>query len=522
MPNPVVIVFDCGSTNITVMAVDPDGRIVASASRENASTPQPDSPQGWVIWDLDAVWGRMCDACRQVVGKLDGAEVKAVTVDTWGADGAPLKKSALTPGPSPAGDLRFPSGGANDLITYPVICWQDNRTEPLAQGITLQMPALTIFTVTGYQIIPFNSLLRLIWLRKNAAYALDQAECYLMMPGLLSYLMCGETSIDPTAGGTMMAMDMARRDWSLQMLSMAGLDASFFPRWTEPGTVIGLMHASGAAATGLPVGTPVVAAGHDTQFAAVGCGARPGEAVLSSGTWEILMLRHNRFEPTAFGFEEGLLYECDAEPGLWNPQLLMMGSGVLEWLRDFFFADLAGRSDAYDVMIGEAQQVAPGADGVTVLPSFVASTGPTKKHATRGTILGLEITTSRGQVYRAALEGLCFQMRHALEILCQATGFEARGIRAVGGGSRNALWNQLRADVTGLPITITEQKEATALGAAMFAFVGAGVFASVSEAQDAMGVGESVIEPGPDAAVYQDLYARYRTAPAALEEFYRG
>lgn len=500
MSNQVAIVIDCGSTNITVLAVDPTGKIIAGASRPNEALPQPSSPQGWMIWDLEALFGRISACCQELMPKLTKAEVKAVTVDTWGADGAPVR--------------------ADGSLTYPVICWQDSRTEGLADSMGDRIPTWDLFQETGYQVIPFNSLLRLIWLRENAPQALEDADCFMMTPGLLSYLLCGERSMDPTAGGTMMAMDLGARDWSPRMLGLAGLDASFFPRWTEPGAVIGKVHAAGAAATGLPVGTPVIAAGHDTQFAAVGCGARPGEAVLSSGTWEILMLRHDRFSPTRFGFEEGLLYECDAEPGLWNPQLLMMGSGVLEWLRDGFFSDLKGRGDAYDVMIAEARKFAAGSDGVTLLPSFVASTGPTKKHGTKGSLLGLEITTERGQVYRAALEGLSFQLRHALEILCEATGFQAQGVRVVGGGSKNVLWNQIRADVTGLPITITEQKEATVLGAAMFALVGAGVFESVSQAQDAMSVGEVLVEPGADAAAYADLYAQYRTVPPALQGFY--
>ena len=500
MPTQVVIVLDCGSTNATVIAVDAEGKIVASASRENEPSPQPGSPDGWVIWDLAAVFGRLCEACQEVCGQLQDAEIKAVTTTTFGADGAPL--------------------GADGKITYPVICWQDERTEALATSITGTMPAWRIFAETGYQIIPFNTLLRLVWLLKNHPQALEDAECYLMMAGLLSHLLCGETSIDPTAAGTMMAMDLARRDWSDKMLALAGLDSSFFPRWTEPGEVIGQVHEPGSQVSGLPVGVPVVAAGHDTQFAAVGCGGRAGEAVLSSGTWEILMLRHDRFEPSQFGFEEGLLYECDAEPGLWNPQLLMMGSGVLEWMRDLLYADIADRSEAYGAMIAEAERLAPGADGVTILPSFVPSTGPTKKHKTRGTALGLEIATERGQLYRAALEGLSFQMRHALEILCEATGSAAGGIRVVGGGSKNQLWNQIRADVTGLPITITEQKEATVLGAAMFAFVGGGTFADVAEAQNAMTVGEMTVEPSANSEAYQGLYEKYRIAAPELEAFY--
>ena len=501
MDNDVAIVLDCGATNVTAAAVDTSGEIVKSASRANGPVAQPGGGEGWLIWDPDGLWDTICSACTEVCSDLAADRIRAVTITTWGADGAPVR--------------------SDGSLTYPPICWQDDRTDGLVRNIADHIQPWKAFAETGYQVIPFNTLLRLMWLREHEPAVLDEAECWLMMPGLLSHRLCGERSIEPTSAGTMMAMDMGRRDWSEKMLSLAQLDASFFPPWVEPGSVIGNVHDAASAQTGLPRGLPVVAAGHDTQFAGIGSGASTTEAILSSGTWEILMLRLDRFTPSRFAFDEGLIVECDPVPGFWNPQLLMMGSGVLEWLREHMYADVAERADAYARMIADAEAVVPGADGVTVLPSFVPETGPTKKYNTHGTILGLGITTDRAQVYRAALEGLCFQLRHALEVLAEATDFSAEGIRAVGGGSRNELWNRIRADVTGLPVSTISQKEATALGAAMFAFVGAGTFASIEEAQQQVVTPEAVIQPSSARQrVYDDLYAKYRQAPPALAGFY--
>jgi L-fuculokinase len=490
MPSDLAVVLDCGATNARAVAIDETGQVVAEASRPNAPRPQPGGEPGWLIWDLDEVWGKLADASREACAGLSAGRIRAVTVTTFGADGAPLTRDGT--------------------LTYPIISWQCNRTEPTMQRLAQEMDPWDIYAETGYLLIPFNTLLRLLWLRQHAPQALDGADVWLMTPGLLSHRLSGEFSIDPTIAGTMMCMDMGKRTWSAEMLSLADLDASFFPRWVEPGEVIGQLTTAAAEATGLPAGIPVVAAGHDTQFAAVG-----------SGTWEILMLRAGRYGPTRFAFEEGALIECDAEPGLWNPQLLMMASGVLEWIRDHFYRDIADRSNAYQQMIADARDLPPGATGVTVLPSFVAETGPTKKHNTHGTILGLTITTRREQVYRAALEGLACQLRHALGILREAFPFEPKGIRVVGGGARNDLWNQIRADVTGLPVTTISQLEATVLGAAMFALVGAGRFSSVHEAQAAMASGETTTEPSAARSAYDELYARYRLAPPALEGFYK-
>lgn len=497
MPN--VVVVDCGSTNIRAIAVNERGQIIASAGRPNEPVAQPDKPKGYIIWDLEQLWEKICQVCREVAGQA--GDIRAINLTTWGADGAPVR----------------PDGS----LAYPPICWQDNRTEEIISHLDDYLPEWDFYATTGYQVIPFNTLLKLIWLRKHEPQALEGTQ-WLMMPGLLSFLLCGERSIERTAAGTMMAMDMVRGDWSDELLKLAGLDRAFFPRWVLPGDVIGSLTASAAQATGLPEGIPVVAAGHDTQFAAIGSGARPGEAILSSGTWEILMLRQGEFQATREGFEDGVLIECDAVEGMYNPQLLMMGSGVLEWIRDYFYRDLGEGEEAYATLAAEACEAGPGAGGVSVLPSFVPATGPAKRYGTRGTVLGLTITSSPGQVYRAALEGLTYQFRHALEVLRNSVGAQPEVVRVVGGGSKNALWNQLRADVTGLPMITIEQKEATVVGAAMFAMLGAGVYSTLAEAQENMTGAQATVEPSEDRGFYDEQYGRYRKLLESLSGFYSG
>ncbi len=492
----LAIVLDCGATNVRAIAVDEVGNIVAAAGVANAPAPHPEG----LIWDMEELWGKLAGACREVCAQVPAEDLAAVTCTTFGADGAPVDA---------AGEL-----------TYPLISWADDRrTAELAKQVAVDPGGWPLFAGTGYQIITFDTLLRLMWLRENHPETLERAETFLMTPGLLSFRLCGEKSIDPTIAGTGMMMDMAARDWAPDLLATAGLTPEFFPRWVEPGEVIGEVTAAAAAQTGLPAGLPVVAAGHDTQFALFGAGARPEEAVLSSGTWEILMVRSPQYTATEEGFREGLMIEADAVRGWWNPQLLMMGSGVLEWVRDNFFAGVEGE-EAYETMIAAGREVAPGSEDVVFLPSFVPDSGPTAKYKVPGAVLGLGLQTSPGQVYRAALEGLCFQMRWAIEILRQCVGFSAQGLRVVGGGSRNALWNQLRADISGLPVTVIAQKEATVLGASRFALRGAGVFGTLEEAQAALRLDETVYEPGAGREEYDGRYQRFRRFPEALGRVY--
>ena len=499
MAKRIAIVMDCGSTTTRVVAVDQRGKLLAQASEPSGPSPQPGG-KGWLVWDMDALWKKLSRLSRKVCAGIQAKSIVAVTTTTWGADGAPAKRDGT--------------------LTYPPICWQCPRTEPTAEAITDQVSAWQLFKTTGYQIISFNTLLRLIWLRRHAPRALDEADGWMMMAGLLSQRLCGEMSIDYTGASTTMAMDLGRRAWSPRLLGLAGVDAGFFPRFVESGEPIGAMTARASRSTGIPAGTPVTAAGHDTQFAPVGSGARKGEAVLSTGTWEILLARVPDFTPNKAGFHGGIIIEADALPRLYQPQLLMMGSGALEWLARHFYGELEKSPKLYAAMIAEAEHFGPGADGVTVIPSFIAGTGPTRRYNTLGTILGLTIATERGQVYRAALEGLSCQLQLAIEMLEAATGFKPRGIRVVGGGSRNDLWNQLRADVTGLPVTTIEQKEATVLGAAICAFVGTGVYGSVTAAQRAMKFRATTFRPSKQRKTYSELYGAYKALLPKLGPHY--
>ena len=501
MEQDTVIVVDCGSTNITISAVDAQGNFIKSASAPNAPIQQPGENPTFFIWDIDDIWKKICSTSLDVCSGINTEKIKAVIVTTFGADGAFLVKN---------GDL-----------AYPVISWQDTRTEESAKEIADLIEPQEIYNITGYNIIRFNTILRFLWLSKHVPDVLDRADKWLMMPGLISYKLSGELSIDSTSASTMMAVDMKERKWSEKLLGLARMDSSFFPRWVEPGDTIGTITVKASEETGLPSEIPVITGGHDTQFALVGSGARENEAVLSSGTWEILLVKTRDFNPNDTGYENGLNIEYDSIPGVYNPQMLMMGSGVLEWVRKLFFTQDNSRKDIYNIIISEAENIQPDSSRLFFSPSFVSGTGPLQKYNTPGYILGLNVMTSRSEIYRAALEGLSFQLRSALEVVHSSTGFNPEGIRVVGGGAKNMLWNRIRADVTGLPVTITSQKEITALGAALFAFLGIGTFDSIEEAIKHINFDEEIIRPSELKDAYDKKYQKFMKIPQVLETAYR-
>jgi len=483
----VVLVFDCGSTNLRVAAINSQGAIEAQSSFPNEPKPQNGRNPEWLIWDLDEIWAKLCKASREVVTIIDSSRIKAATVITWGADGAPVDR--------------------NGRLLYPVISWQCPRTVDAVKNITSMLSPFEIFRITGYQLTPFNTLVKLYWLRKHEPEALNKAYTWLMMPGLIAHKLTGEFHIDPTSASTTMAMDLGHRDWSKTMFGLVGLDLGFFPKWLEPGQVVGDVTKEAEKACSIPSGVPVVAGGHDSQFAILGSMATENEAILSSGTWEILSYRSNTYSPTKDAFDDGVIIEADVSREFWNPQLLMMGSGVIEWVADKMMAEKGNVK--YEALIKMAESVPAGAGGVVFVPSFVKETGPTKKYEVSGAILGLTLRTTRNHIVRATFEGLSYQLAQALKILEREKGSNINKIRVVGGGSKNRFWNQIRADVTGIPVTVTDLKECASLGAALVSFLGIGRFTSFEEAKANICMKEEMFNPSENRKVYESLLRHY-------------
>ncbi len=465
----IAIVFDCGATNVRVIAMDTKGQILASKSAPNETDPDPEH-EGGVIWDIEKMWGKLCVAAKHVTSQIDPSRIAGATVTTFGVDGAFVDTE---------GEL-----------LYPVISWQCERTHPIMDSIEKYLPLEELYSISGVYPYAFNTINKMIWFRENRPDIINQAERFLFIPSLFINKLTGELKNDATMMGTSMMANLGERGFSADILAKLGIDATIFGDINEAGDQAGLTHQQALSETGLPVGTPVFFAGHDTQFAVFGSGAELNQPVLSSGTWEILMARTNAFTCTSKELENKLTTEIDAKEGVYNIGQNWLGSGILEWFSRNFYADLKG-DELYEKMIGDASKLETGAHGLMVNPNFykdnVGDSG--------GEIKGLTIATKREEIYRALLEGLAQRLKDSLDALEEAGHFKAERIICVGGGSKNRLWNQLRADACGVPIQLIDQKETTVLGAALFVFSGAGLFDSPEEARSNIDYKEEIFYP---------------------------
>ncbi|NPA38092.1 MAG: L-fuculokinase [Chlorobi bacterium] len=473
----IIIVFDCGATNVRTVAIDTNGVILASESMTNNTKPDPEY-KGGLIWDAEEIWGKLSSTCKVVLSKIDKERIAGVSITTFGVDGTFVDKSGE--------------------MLYPVISWQCNRTSDVMDNIDKYLPVKELYAEAGVYPHAFNTINKVIWLKENRPDVIDNADKFLFIPSLFVQFLTGEKVNDVTMMGTSMLTDQKNRKWSEKIFNKIDVPVSLFEPVREAGEEAGVVSAGGSEATGIPMGVPVFLAGHDTQFAIFGSGAELNQPVLSSGTWEILMVRSAGFSSTANQLNAGLTNELDAKPGIFNIGQNWLSSGVLEWFSSNFYPELKG-DKLYEKMISDAMAVPPGCNGVKADVLFLKD----NVHPDGGAIRGLTLNTTRGEIYRALLESLSFRLRDAMETIEDAGGFTTEKIIVVGGGSKNAFWNQLRADVCGKPVQTIEQKETTVLGAALFAMAGAGLFRSPEEARKNIDYKPNIIEPSKDVSFYR-------------------
>jgi L-fuculokinase len=257
----------------------------------------------------------------------------------------------------------------------------------------------------------------------------------------------------------------------------------------EAGTITGKINSKASEETGIPKGTQVVATGHDTQFAIFGSGAGRNQPVLSSGTWEILMVRSESFRAGKKQLDMGITTEFDSRPGLYNIGNQWIASGIIEWARKYLYPEIT--DNVFDFMVSGAEKVPSGCNGVRVNPKFYEE----MKGKPGGQISGLNLKSTRDEIFRAMLEALSARLDDGKKALENAGGFKTESILCVGGGSKNRLWNQLRADFTGVPLIIIDHKETTVLGASFFVQAACGNAASAEEARSAVNYRTEIIEP---------------------------
>ncbi len=259
----IAIVFDCGATNVRVIAIDICGNIHASHSLPNETDEDPEYPGGR-IWDLEKLWSKLCSAAKIVTSKIDTSRIVGTTVTTFGVDGTFIDKK---------GEL-----------LYPIISWQCQRTVPIMENITKYIFLERLYKITGVYPYAFNTINKIIWFKENKPDIIAHAHKFLFIPSLIIKKLSGAIQNDATMLGTSMMAKIKNRVFSKEILNILGINNEIFGNIAEPGKQALVVTKKACDQTGIPEGIPAFLTGHDTQFAIFGSGAQLNQPVLSSGT----------------------------------------------------------------------------------------------------------------------------------------------------------------------------------------------------------------------------------------------
>ena len=401
-----------------------------------------------------------------------------------------------------------------DRPLRPAILWNDQRTSAECDEIRELVGAKRLIEVTGNDALTGFTAPKLLWVRQHEPEVWARVAHVGLPKDFVRHRLTGEHAVDRADGAGTLLFDLAARDWSSEVLSALGIDPGWLPRTAEGPEVTGAVTRTAAQATGLAVGTPVVAGGGDQAANGVGVGAiDPGVVALSLGTSGVVFAATDGplIEP------EGRVHAfCHAVPGRWHLMSVMLSAaGSLRWFRDAFAPGVG-----YAALDAEAGSVAAGSDGLVFLPYLTGERSPHNDPLARGAFVGLTVTHDRRHLARAVLEGVAYGLRDGLDQMV-ATGVPApRQIRASGGGIASEVWRQILADVLGSQVATVSTTEGAAFGAAMLAAVGAGWFASVDQAVAWAVRVRPVAEPGPSAPTYAEGLATYRALYPALRPIF--
>ncbi|WP_162940235.1 FGGY family carbohydrate kinase [Gryllotalpicola protaetiae] len=482
----VFLAIDAGTGSVRAIAFDQTGAVVARASREWTHRPTPGHPGG-ADFDTAGGWSLISSAVRQVVGRLGNRQVASIGVSSMRE-----------------GFVLYDEHGT-EIFACPNT---DGRARRQAEQLAERGVAARIYELAG-DWVSITAPSRLLWLQQERPDVLAAARHLGMLSDWVVYRLTGEFTTDPSCGSSSALFDLAARGWSGELADAIELPRGVLPEVLECGAVAGAVTAEAAVATGLPVGTPVVVGGADTQLALHGIGARGGVPTIVAGT----------FWQTTFVSDEPLIDPgrrlrtlCGVAPGTWMIEGINFLSGLsMRWFRDAFCPDATSEGgSAYDAMERWASAAPRGSNGLVAVLSNIMQADAW--HHAAPAFVGFDINSAegfdRGTFVRAIEEAAAYVARGHLSILGEVTAGRALAAGEViltGGSSAGALWPQIIAEATGLTVQTSMAPEATAYGAVRLAA------AAVGAALAPVGASGRAVVPSPEAvAEYDAAFENWR------------
>ena len=491
---PYLLAVDAGTGSCRALLFTEAGEQVAVSLREWAHREPPGVPGGQ-DFDVEANW-QAITACIRDALRLAGATGDQVA----GVAATSMRE----------GIVLYDADGT-ELWACPNV---DSRAAREAEELIDEGAADRIFAQAG-DWVSITSPARLRWLARHRPDLLHRVHSLGMLSDWIVWRLARVHVTEPSCGSSSGMFSLPRRTWSVEIAEICGLPPEVLPEVADPGTVVGAVTAEAAEQTGLRAGTPVAAGGADTQLGLLGAGVRAGEFTVLAGTfWQnTILTTRPLIDPQA-----RLRTLCHVTPGEWMLEGIGFYCGMaMRWYRDAFCAaEVAAAEergvDPYVVMEEEAARIPPGSNGVYAILSNLMN-ARRWLHASPSFVgfdLGDPAGSGRAAGIRAVEEAAAYVVRGHLGIIRELTGAQVSELTFSGGAAKGALWPQIIADVLGLPVHVPAVTESSALGAALCAGTGAGLYAGLTDLEGELRKRAATFEPQPaTVAAYTERYERW-------------
>jgi sugar (pentulose or hexulose) kinase len=494
--------IDIGTSGAKGMVFDLQGNALGSGVREYpCSYPRP----GWVEQDADLLVDSAMQAMAEAVHQsgVSPGSIASLSLSAQRCCGIFLD--------------------AAERQVRPMISWQDNRTVAEVKEIAAAIDEAEYYRRTGYPNSTTWLLAKLLWVRKNEPDVWKRTRRVVQVHDYFVRALGAEDYVvDWNDAGYFGVFDPVEGRWDPTLLDLFALPAAMFPVPLPSGTPVARISAAAARRIGLAQGTPVAVGAGDQSAGAVGAGVvRKGLVSISMGTAGAVAA----FLDAPFR-DPGKRTLVTAHPieGKWLLEgYQAAAASVYRWFKeqlgglDAAEAERSGGS-FYSSMNEKIAAVPAGSRGLLVLPYFASAATPRYNPSARGTILGLTFSHDRYALARAFMEGITLDMKDMVSSMVRS-GVAVTEARLLGGPTRSRVWNQIQADVYGVPVTTLKVTDATVLGGAILGAVGAGVFPSVEAGADAMVRLDQRYEPFPrNVETYAALYEAYCRAYDGLDQ----
>ena len=374
-------------------------------------------------------------------------------------------------------------------ILRPCIIWADQRTGKECEEITEIIGAKRVIEITANPVLTGFTAGKIRWVQKHQPEIYEKCRHILLPKDYLRYKLTGDFATEVSDASGMQLLDVPNRCWSDEMLEKLGIDKSYLGKVYESPEITGHISALASKITGLSEKTQVVGGAGDNAAAAVGTGVvADGRAFTTIGTSGVVFAHTDDLAIDPKGRVHTF---CCAVPGAWHVMAVVQSAGLsLKWFRDTFCTSEIETAalmdkDPYQLMDIEAAKSPIGANRLFYLPYLMGERTPHLDPDCRGVFFGLSAMHGKRDLMRAVFEGVTYALNDGLSVLA-GMNVKPEQMLATGGGGRSAFWRQMLADVFDCKVVTTNSKEGPALGVAILAGVGVGLYPSVKEACDSM------------------------------------